>query len=215
MSVETTWLWIRHGPTNRTELNGWTDVPADLSDTETLNWLRCSVPLDAIVVSSDLCRASATADAITGTRRRLPDTPDLREICFGDWEGKTADQISATHPVESKRFWEDPNSTAPPNGESWAAVTDRVSTCVDQLNLEFASQTIVAVAHFGTILTQVGRASNANFSLTDQHVRNLSLTRLTHKSGTWTLHQFSEVPHQQKNRDLNPPPASTVCNSQH
>ena len=195
MDLTAAWLWIRHGPTHSSALNGWTDIAADLSDAETLQRLSEYIPADALVVASDLKRASATADAIVGKRKRLPDTARLREMNFGSWEGKTADQVSRTHPIESRKFWADPTGSSPPGGESWRALTDRTSGFVDATVSRYPGQTIAAVAHFGTILTQAMRASNARyFSLLSTPVLNLSVTRLSLENGVWTLHGFSEIP---------------------
>jgi len=79
-------FWVRHGPTHARSMVGWSDIPADLSDTARLARLASHLPEGALVVSSDLIRARATADAIAGPRLRLGDERDLREIHFGDWE---------------------------------------------------------------------------------------------------------------------------------
>ena len=194
MDLTATWLWIRHGPTHAATLNGWTDVAADLSDAGALRWLNARIPADALVVASDLERASATADAFAGGRTRLPDTARLREINFGDWEGKTADQVSHTHPIEWRRFWADPTASGPPGGESWSALSDRTSEFVDETVLRYPGQTVAAVAHFGTILTQAMRAANAQYyNLLATPVLNLSVTRLSLDKGVWMLHEFSEL----------------------
>ncbi|MCY3878413.1 MAG: histidine phosphatase family protein [Rhodobacteraceae bacterium] len=195
MAVESAWYWIRHGPTNSRALNGWTDIAADLSDTATLDWLRSRIPEVAVVVASDLKRASATANAIAGNRIRLPDTKFLREFNFGEWEGKTPEQIALSHPEESHAFWNDPTQSSPPGGESWHALSERVSGFVDALIERHPGRIMVAVSHFGTIMTQAHRAANAdNSGLLSRSVQNLSLTRLTHRNGTWTLHEFSSLP---------------------
>jgi hypothetical protein len=57
--------WVRHGPTHQTTFTGWRDVPADLSDGAALDRLDAYLPAHAVLVSSDLLRASATADRIS------------------------------------------------------------------------------------------------------------------------------------------------------
>jgi alpha-ribazole phosphatase len=86
-------FWVRHGPTHARAMVGWTDLPADLSDTAQLARLSAHLPQDALVVSSDLIRAHDTATAIQGGRLRLPDDPSLREIHFGDWEMAEFDTV--------------------------------------------------------------------------------------------------------------------------
>ena len=66
-----TTLWmVRHGPTHAKAMIGWTDLPADLSDTDAIARLRTELP-DAPIVSSDLIRAVATADALQPSVRLI------------------------------------------------------------------------------------------------------------------------------------------------
>ncbi len=195
MAIKTTVIWVRHAPTHTPALIGWTDIEADLSDTDAIARVRGSIPENAIIVASDLKRASATADAITGNRRRLPDAKGLREINFGAWEGKTAEEISQSHPEESRRFWSDPANSGTPGGESWQELSDRASRCLRRTMNQFPGQTLVAVSHFGTILSQASRAGNADrSSLLAKPVRNLSLTLLRYEDGIWELLEFSALP---------------------
>ena len=54
---------------------GWRDVPADLSDGAALARLDAALPRPALLVSSDLVRASATADMLAAGRDRLAHAP--------------------------------------------------------------------------------------------------------------------------------------------
>ena len=195
MALTTTVMWIRHAPTHTAALIGWTDIEADVSDSSAIAWLQQRIPDEAIVVASDLRRASVTADAITGSRRRLPDAPGLRELNFGEWEGRTADEISQSHPEESRKFWSDPTNSGPPGGESWKELTERAGQFLQMTMTRFPGQTIVAVSHFGTILSQAIRASNAErFQPFSRPVRNWSLTRMSYFGGASELLEFSALP---------------------
>ena len=88
--------WVRHGPTHAREMIGWTDRAADLSDHAAVARLRDHLP-EAPVVSSDLCRATQTAAAISRSRP-LPPLPALRDIHFGAWEGLRFTQAEARDP---------------------------------------------------------------------------------------------------------------------
>ncbi len=191
----TCWWWIRHGPTHADGLIGWTDLPADLSDRAVLDRLADHLPDDALVISSDLSRASATADAIQGDRQRLPDSPRLREINFGAWEGRTHTEISATHPELARTYWSNPGDTAPPDGESWNQAALRVSRFVDEMNTRHAGADIIAVAHFGVILTQLQRAANmAPASALGFSIDNLSVTRLEFLNPGWRIKGVNHRP---------------------
>jgi len=125
--MRTTFWLVRHGPTHSTAANGWTDIAADLSDHAQVARTSAMIPSDAIVVSSDLSRAVDTADAVGGARERLGHHVDLREFNFGDWEGREFDEIAVNDPDASRHFWENPGDAAPPNGESFHAVSYRQS----------------------------------------------------------------------------------------
>ena len=101
-------FWVRHGPTHAKSMVGWSDIPADLTNTAQLARLSALLPADALVVSSDLIRASATADAIVAGRTRLPHDPDLREINFGDWELQKFTEVSDQALIRQGRGMEMP-----------------------------------------------------------------------------------------------------------
>jgi len=187
-----TWWWVRHGPTGRTDMNGWTDVPADLSDTAALDRLADHLPADATIVSSDLVRAVTTADALARGRSRLPHQRGLREIHFGAWEARAFADIQAADPALLHRYLDTPGDIAPPGGESWNALIDRVNAVVNALT--GAAGNIVAVAHFGPILTQIQRATRCAAKDVFGHtVAPLSVTRITF-DGDWRAEEIDHRP---------------------
>lgn len=169
--------WVRHGPTHARVMLGWTDLPADLSDTAQLARLSAHLP-DAPVISSDLIRATATADAIAGPRPRLPADPALREIHFGRWDGRAFDEIEDSDRPRMMAFWDTPGSVAAPGGESWDDLCTRVRAVVDRLAATGAPD-IIAVAHMGTILSQVQRALDIPpYDAFSHMIDPLSVTRI-------------------------------------
>lgn len=185
------WFWVRHGPTHAKAMIGWTDLPADLSDTAKLARLEATLPKDALVVSSDLVRAVATADAVQGARTRLPHMEALREMHFGAWEGLTHSEAEALDRDRIFAFWDQPGDVAPPEGEAWNALRARVDGAVATLDAALPPGPIIAVAHFGVILTQVQAALGIGArEVFAQKIENLSLT---HISGGKPL-QINRVP---------------------
>ena len=183
MGVTRFW-WVRHGPTHAKTLIGWTDRPADLSDRAALDRLAAHLPGAAPVISSDLIRAVATADAIAGARPRLPHDPDLRELHFGAWEDRSFADIEAETPDLIRAFWERPGPARAPGGESWHDLSARVTRATDRL-VGLAPDVIV-VAHFGAILSQLERATGQTTTeVFAQTIDNLSVTVLTHDAGRW------------------------------
>ncbi|WP_299618222.1 histidine phosphatase family protein [uncultured Tateyamaria sp.] len=151
----TTWHWVRHGPTHQKNFTGWRDVPADLSDQGAIDRLCAHLPEGALVISSDLTRSVTTADAIQGGRRRLRHDPALREFHFGTWDGVHFSTVADWHPDLSRAYWESPGDHSPPGGESWNQSAARVAMAVRRIEAAHPDAHIVAVAHFGVILTQV------------------------------------------------------------
>jgi len=191
----TTWWWIRHGPTHENSFVGWRDVPADLSDKAQIARLDAHLPDDALLVSSDLSRCVATADAIAGTRTRLPHAADIREFDFGDWDGLDYGQVMARDPNLSRDYWDKPGDVAPPNGESWNAAAARITAYVQDMNTHHPDRHIIAVAHFGAILTQVQLAGGLTaYQAVSHKIDNFSVTRLQWNGATWATGVINHLP---------------------
>ncbi|MFT6676546.1 MAG: broad specificity phosphatase PhoE [Sulfitobacter sp.] len=192
----TIWHWVRHGPTHEKTFVGWRDVPADLSDTAQIARLSAHLPAPALLISSDLSRASATADVLHHPdRMRLPQAFDLRELDFGRWDGMHFADVAARDPDLSRAYWETPGDVIAPDGESWNQAAARVNRIVDAINLRHPDQHIIAVAHFGVILTQVQRALGVAPDAAMAHkIDNLSVTRLSHDAGVWQVGQINHLP---------------------
>lgn len=191
----TRFWWVRHGPTHEKTFVGWRDVPADLSDTARLARLDAHLPKGALIVSSDLSRASATAAVLANGREALPADPALREINFGAWDGLHWSQASASDPERTRAFWEKPGDVAPPEGESWNTVAARVDGFVGRMLAEHSGCDIVVVAHFGVILTRVQQAGGLTAEAALGHrIEPLSVTRAEHSGGGWRLREIGTCP---------------------
>lgn len=185
---------VRHGPTHAKSMVGWSDLPADLSDTAALARLHDFLPSEALVVSSDLRRAIHTADAIQGDRLRLEHHRDLREIHFGAWELRTWAEIDAEDPERIRAYWETPGDVRPPGGESWNEVTARVDRAIDHLLQIHAGRDLIVVGHFGMILTQIQRAERLTAEEAFSHrIDNLSVTEI-HTRPDWKAPLINHIP---------------------
>jgi broad specificity phosphatase PhoE len=186
-------FWVRHGPTHAKSMVGWSDLPADLSDTAALDRLDGFLPRDALVISSDLSRAVTTADAILRGRSRLPHDRDLREMHFGAWELKRFDEIEDQDHIRA--FWDQPGDVRPPGGESWHDVVRRVDRAVLRLMQAHPGRDIVAVAHFGVILTQLQQGLRLGAYETFGHkIDNLSVTELQFTPSGWQVGRINHLP---------------------
>ncbi|RPE67266.1 broad specificity phosphatase PhoE [Pacificibacter maritimus] len=185
-------LWlIRHGPTHAKGFVGWTDLPADLSDTARLARMDQYLP-DVPVVSSTLQRAVKTADAIQGRRTRLPHDPDLRETHFGEWETLTWAEIETRDPHLTRRVFETPGDTAPPGGESWHQFSARVHSGIDAIEGD-----AIVVAHMGVILALLQRALGCSaYDAFSHKIDNLSITAITRdtvENPRWSVQSINQI----------------------
>lgn len=188
-------FWVRHGPTHEKTFVGHRDVAADLTDIAQITRVAGYIPPNAKVIASDLVRASATADAIGGTRHRLTDRATLREFDFGVWDGMKFDDVAARDPDLSRLFWEAPGDIKAPQGESWNMVAARVTAAIDDILETHPGHDIVAVAHIGVIMTQIARAANCTpYKAMSHHIDNLSVTDMMVKDGQWTLGTVNHIP---------------------
>ena len=110
----------------------------------------------AAIYSSDLSRASATAQAIAdqstrlGTRQLRLNT-GLRERGFGIFEGQTYAQIASGWPEESARWRHREPHFAPHGGESLIQVRERINHTVNTIASQHMGEQIVLVAHGGVM----------------------------------------------------------------
>ncbi|TBW50374.1 histidine phosphatase family protein [Marinobacter halodurans] len=144
---------IRHGePSGGPMFRGSKDDP--LSDT---GWqqMRSAVSADDrwdVIVTSPLRRCRGFAEWLGAERGIKVDVIDqLREISFGDWEGRTAADIEAAYGDHLQRFWADPVANTPAGGEVITAFSERVLAGWAQLQASYAGQRVLLVCHGGVI----------------------------------------------------------------
>ena len=89
-------------------------------------------------ITSDLRRARACAEPLGPA---VID-PRWRELDFGDWDGRAAEEID---PAALASFWEDPDLNPPPHGERWSDLVARVSGAIASL----APEPTLVVTHGG------------------------------------------------------------------
>ena len=106
------------------------------------------------VYASDLSRAFKTAACIADKHGlTVQVVPALREIKFGDWEGLTYEQISEQWPGLLGKLWTTPDELQIPGGESFQQLKERAYTAIEKIVAAHPDQTVIVVAHGGTIGT--------------------------------------------------------------
>lgn len=107
-----------------------------------------------VIITSPLCRCLDFAQKLSGEREiSLITELGFQEINFGDWEAKTADQIEQIQPDALRRFYEDPFSYPPLNGESLPVFQQRIEAAWQQVLKNQQGKSILIVTHAGVIRT--------------------------------------------------------------
>ena len=75
----------------------------------------------------------------------------LREIGYGDWEGKTQDWVKANDHDTYVRWMTEPAWNAPPGGETSRQIEARSSQVISEILAAHASGNILVVSHKATI----------------------------------------------------------------
>jgi probable phosphoglycerate mutase len=101
----------------------------------------------AVVLTSPLVRCRDTAKAIAG-RVGAPVVEDERLLDerLGTWTGLRVDEIEAGWPAELALWRRDP-AAAPPDGESFVQVRDRVRPLISESLRAYRGHTVVLVTH--------------------------------------------------------------------
>ena len=116
------------------------------------------------IVSSPLLRCADFARNLA-QRHSIPLHLDarLREIYFGEWEGKTATELLALDPDGVSRFWNDPLHYPPPGGEDVRDFQARVLRAWEELLVRHRGERLLVISHGGPLRILLG------------HVQKLSL----------------------------------------
>jgi probable phosphoglycerate mutase len=102
----------------------------------------------AAVAASPLRRAVCTAaPAAAATGLALSVEPRLRELDFGIAEGRTLDDVRATHPDAAARFVADPAGCPFPGGEALADAVARARAALDELAARYPDGSVLVVTH--------------------------------------------------------------------
>lgn len=108
-------------------------------------------PWDAII-SSPLQRCAGFARAL-GERMEIPVQLDerLMEVGFGEWEGRTPDQLRREDPEGFRRFFDDPVTNRPFGAEPLEAFYDRVAAGWRDFLQAYTGNHALVVGHAGVI----------------------------------------------------------------
>ena len=201
--MKTTLLIVRHGESlgnlhekflGHTDL-GLTDL--GLRQADALAAALRTRHIDA-VYSSDLSRAMQT---VTPAAREhgltvIP-TAALREIFAGDWEGEDYNGLAVKWPEERALWKNDIGRACPPNGESVAALYDRVEAALDEIAAREVGRTVLIGTHATPVRATTARllGVGALGMATIPWAGNASITTVVYEGGVPTLVTQADVSH--------------------
>lgn len=196
----TRWWLLRHAPVPcpHGRIHGRLDVACDTSEDESFSDLARRIPVNPVLVESGLIRCRQTAGALEAAGLLLPPPivePDLAEQDFGRWQGRSWRDLEVAKDPDLSAFWRDPAGTAPPGGESFAQMIERIRPVLDGLNAAHAGRDILAIVHAGTVRAALAvalgltPAQALRFS-----VQPLSLTRIDAVADGWRIDMVNTPP---------------------
>lgn len=201
VGVATRIILVRHGSTEHSpqmRFSGRNQLPlSELGERQAAALARRAASFGpvAAVITSPLPRARQTATVIADALRcPIQESDGLIETDFGDWEGLTGDEVRTRWPAEHAA-WLASVDVAPPGGETFSAVAQRVRRARDEIIATHPGQTVVAVSHVTPIKTLLMLAldapltsmfrlhlDTASISCTDYYPNGASSVRLVNET---------------------------------
>ena len=152
-------ILLRHGQTDENvsgRISGQGPVPLNTRGQEQARLAAEALALLGIthIFSSPLVRARQTAAFLAERLQKfIEEIPDLREVGYGDWEGKTFNEMR-THPVAHQVFHDPINATFP-NGESLLEVQQRGIRVIEWVRNTYPQGIVTMVSHGDVIRTSL------------------------------------------------------------
>ena len=148
---------LRHGETTASRTGGYCGslnpelTPAGCLMAEDFADFYATLPWRAIH-SSPLHRAVDTAKPLcdkTGLRMRLNN--GLKEMAFGQWEGKNPEEVHREFHDDYIRWLTDPGWNAPTGGQNGVEIARNSSLVLDKIRTTYTTGNILVVSHKATI----------------------------------------------------------------
>ncbi|NTV97331.1 MAG: alpha-ribazole phosphatase family protein [Thiobacillus sp.] len=164
---------LRHGePVGGRRYRGQTDDPLSEKGWRQMRAATAGERPWTAIVSSPMARCRAFAEELagqTGLPLRFDDR--LKEVGFGTWEGKTADEIKAVDPDAVFNFKLDPVTFRPEGAEGLADFYARVAAAWEAILADHAGGHVLVVGHAGVIRMAICRA----LGLAPEHAYRLQI----------------------------------------
>ncbi len=149
--------FLRHGETTASQTGtycGRLDIeltPSGVQMAEDFAKTYAEIPWEA-VYASPLKRAISTAKPLCdrlGINMELRN--GLKEIYYGDWEGKTPDQVNQEFHDDYVRWLADPGWNSPNGGEKGIDIARRSSEVLEEIEKTHKRGNVLVVSHKATL----------------------------------------------------------------
>lgn len=134
------------------------------------------------IISSPLERCLAFAETLMDTYNIPCETiDDFKEVGFGSWAGRTADEIKVKNLSEYENFYLDPVNARPQGAEPLDGFIQRVTDSYNHCIEKYQGQHILIVAHAGVNRAIIANALHAApVGLYRIKVNNAGISRIKH-----------------------------------
>ena len=193
---------IRHGETfwnTEARYQGHTDTSLNekgLFQAKKLQDWFIKEPIHEIF-SSDLSRAADTA-RIIAKPKNIPVhlTPSLRELCFGQWEGFTYNEIFLKYGDSINKWYNNPDRIMVPGGEPLLSMIKRIDDFIYSLATAQPDNYFVIVSHGGPIRGILAKINNIPLNeIWKIKIDNGSITILETNNNTISAIVINETSH--------------------
>ena len=201
----TTLILVRHGVTPHTVekrfSGGLASANPGLSEEgraqmrAVADWLSPLAERVDAVVASPVRRTRESAEIIADVLgRQIEVEPGFAEMEFGAWDGLTFAEVGERHPGDLQA-WLGSTAVAPPGGESFRIVQERVLAGLDRVLDTHAGRTVVVVSHVTPIKILVAHALEAPLeAVFKMELTAASVTVLSWYGERASMRSFNQLP---------------------
>ena len=173
---------LRHGACEGGDIyRGITDVALSREGWQQMEQAATATTRDwQAVVTSPLMRCRAFAEHCASHYEiPLEVVTGLREMDFGEWEGRLLQEVWRSDPQTVSRFYDDPSSVTPPGGETTLAAQERAIKAWQTIVEQFSGQHLLLICHGGMIRLLLSHLLNIPLSaITRLHIPYASTSRI-------------------------------------
>ncbi len=154
--------------------------------------------IDAAYCSST-GRTLQTAQIVLGERPiEVIQRDQLRELNFGNWEGKLWQDIEQVNPEQLHNLWKDPANYQPDGGETVFQLVERITREFERIGEKHKGETVFITVHGGVVKSLMYAYQHGDikqFWTSDPYAHSASLSILTYQDGKFSYDLLPDTAH--------------------